>query len=169
VGWAVALGLLKRLGEQPHPLAILGVFYLVPLTSSLLVFRVTAWLAAKQRQFGRWLARSLLSEIILFGVSFAVLLFGTMAIDNRVLSNLPGLASLLFWAILSLLAGLGFVALIPTTYWLAHSAQLSWMPRSRESTSLAQTMPTLKRAWPHLVVSLFTMVVSLAITISLVA
>jgi hypothetical protein len=169
MGWVVALELLKRLGAQPHPLAILGVFYLVPLTSSLLLFRVTSWLAAKQRPFGRWLARSLLSEIILFSVSYAVLLFGTMFVDNRVLSNLPGLASPLFWAMLSALAGASLVALAPITYWLAQSEQLSWVPRRPESPSSIKAVPTLRRAWPHLVVSMFTMVASLAMTIGLVA
>jgi hypothetical protein len=169
VGWALALELVKRLGAQPHPLTILGLFYLVPLAFSLLVFRVPTWLAAKTLPFRQWLVRSLLLEIILFSVSFSVLFFGTMFIDNRVLSSLPGLASPLFWAMLSALTGLCSVALTPITYWLAHSRQLGWMPGRRELSSFAQAVPTLKRAWPHLTVSLFTMIVSLVLTISLIS
>jgi hypothetical protein len=92
-----------------------------------------------------------------------------MAVGERVLSNLPGLASPLFWGMLNVVAAIAFATLTPVTYWLARSGQLGDRARRIEPSSAVQALPTLKRAWPQLAVSLVFMIVSLVITISFVA
>ena len=107
--------------------------------------------------------------MILLSACFSVFFAATLITNEHLLAKLPGLTSPLYWAQLPILASTGSVALLPIAYWLAHSGQLHGQPHTPESQAPKTRWPTLRTVWPHLLVSLFFMVGSLVLTISLVA
>lgn len=166
--WALAISLLKRLGDQSHPLAILGVLYLTPLLVSLALFRAPFWLSPGRAGLGRRMVGGLLTEVILLNVGFAVLFPLTMLIGERVLTAMPGAASPFFWAMLSVIAVVGAAVQFPITYWLIRRGHALWPFGSSES-SPTREMPAIRTAWQQLAISMVVVVGSLAVTISQLA
>jgi hypothetical protein len=166
--WILAISALKRLGEQPHPLAILGVSYLTPFLVTLICFRLPLWLSKRTASFGRWLAASLLTEVILLNVGFAVLFPVTAFMDARVFGNIPGVLSPFFWPMLSIIALLGAVAQFPITWWLVHHRRVR-RPYGPSGPDTEAEVPTFGAAWHQLVVSLAITIASLALAITQLA
>ncbi|MFN2130885.1 MAG: serine hydrolase domain-containing protein [Anaerolineae bacterium] len=164
-GWILAISLLKRLGEQPHPLAVLGVCYLAPFLVTLICFRLPSWLSRRTATFGSWLAASSLTEVILLNVGFAVLFPVTAFMDARVFGNIPGALSPFFWAMLSVIAVLGTAAQFPITWWLAGRARVRG-PSGESGSSALEGVSTFRTAWQQLVASLVVTIASLAIAIT---
>jgi hypothetical protein len=169
LGWALAFMLLKQVGDQPHPLATLGLTTLTPIGVSLVVLRAPRWWTTRKPAFGKWLADSLLSELALFGVAFAVLFATSIFVDERLLSGIPGLASVFTLATLSAMAALCLVALWPMACWLASRDLLAGQPGSSQAHPSAAARLAFRTAWPHLLVALLAAIVSLVLTVSLLA
>jgi hypothetical protein len=163
-GWIAAVSMLRRLGGQPHPLAILGVSYLTPFLVTLICFRLPSWLSKRTASFGGWLGASLLTEIILLNVGFAVLFPVTAFMDARVFGNIPGALSPFFWAMLSVIAILGTAAQFPITWWLAGRSPVR--APSGPSGPSALGVPTFRTAWQQFVVSLVITIASLAYAVT---
>ena len=92
-----------------------------------------------------------------------------MFVDERVLDGIPGLTSPFFLATLSALAALCLVALLPVVYWLAFRGFLPGRAGADRTQATAATALALRTAWPHLIVALLATIVSIGLSVSLLA
>jgi hypothetical protein len=132
----------------------------------LVCFRFPSWLSRRTPAFGSWLGTSLLTEVILLNVGFAVLFPVTAFMDARVFGNIPGALSPFFWAMLSVIAVLGTAAQFPITLWLADRAR---GPSGKSGSSALEGVSTFRTAWQQLVVSVVVTITSLALAITQLA
>ena len=78
VGWALALTLIKRLGSNPHPLAILGFTYLIPLLVTFTAYQIPSLPARSKGAARKVLPGLMLTGILSNNISFAVMFPLTM-------------------------------------------------------------------------------------------
>ncbi len=166
VGWALAFSLLMRFGSEPHPLAILGVTYLTPISVSLVVFRIPSLLIWGKGSFKKRLPEGLWAEVISMNITFAVMFPLTMVLD-QLFSTIPGSFNPFYWAMLSFLSLLNLIAQYPINAWMIQRGLKSWQPKKLPEKK--NIHPDRKSAWPVLVTSLLILISSLVITISQLA
>lgn len=162
-GWTIALSILKSIGTDPHPVAILGLTHLTPLGTGLLL----RWLPGLRRagaagETGNWTA-----QIISLNVGFAALFPLTMIVDTRILSTIPPATSPYFWGSLALVSLLALLAQLPIQVWMRRRSPIG-RPAAVPNPVLLAALP-LRSAWPIMAVSVMALIGSLALTISQLA
>jgi hypothetical protein len=136
IAWGFAIAILMGLPGEPHPLLLLGLFYLTPLVVGLLLVRGPSLVKAGRAGFGRALRRGVAAEIATVNLGFAVLFPLTMMVQQRVLSTIPHPTSPLFWGMLVPIALAGWLALVPLHYWMARR-EMGVRPASPETAESA--------------------------------
>jgi hypothetical protein len=166
-GWGISFSLLPRFGDNPTPLVILGMTYLIPVIFGFITFQVLFLLSGSVAAARERLSAGLGSVVISMNFAFAVM-FPLMMVFNQLLSTIPATFSVFFWAILSFISMVNLVALYPVNAWMIRRGLKTWQTKKQIEQT---TLPTAakKRAWPVLITSIFILVVSLAITISQLA
>lgn len=168
IAWLIALIIIISSGSSPNPIAILGATYLVPLAISLCLFRIPLQVSQSGKPLKDIFKQNLLAEVITFNLAFATLFLLTSWVTGRLLTTTPQPTSPFFWATLSLLATACLVVLFPLHYWLTSRGYS--IPSDQKSENNEQlTLPTLRSAWPTLLVSLGIMLAVMVFTISQVA
>jgi CubicO group peptidase (beta-lactamase class C family) len=168
IAWIPALTLLMSLGTEPHPLAILGTTYMIPFLVGLCLVRIPLQAHHPGERFKRELKRSILAEVITFNLGFAILFSLTWLFSSQVLTAIPRATSPFFWVMLSLIAVVGVVLLLPLQYWMIRRGCRA--PSDQASNTAKLTLlPTLRASWAALLATLLIMIAALAATVSMVA
>lgn len=168
IAWILALTLLINSGTDPHPLMTLGTMYLIPLLVGLFLFRIPLQLNLAETHIRDLIKRNFLPEVITFNLAFAILFSMTWLLSSRLLTTIPHPASPFFWAMLSVIAVIGLLVIIPLHYWMAlrgYSVPSDMIADNTRTLSL----PTLRTSWPTLLTTLGIMIAALAVTISQIA
>jgi CubicO group peptidase (beta-lactamase class C family) len=149
-GWAIALWVIMRGGDNPNPLVILGSSALVPLLFVLLVLRVPSRASTGHRGLLTWLPRALWSELIVSLPTSALFFLITLVISTRFLSGIPPFGSPFFLGLSSVEALIMPLALLPLYYWMVRRGFRAWPFADRAGSSpVALAHP--RKAW-HLVI-----------------
>ena len=146
----------------------LGTMYLVPLLVGLFLFRIPLQLNLVETHISDLIKRNFLPEVITFNLAFAILFSMTWLLSSRLLTTIPHPASPFFWAMLSVIAVIGLLVIIPLHYWMAlrgYSVPSDMIADNTRTLSL----PTLRTSWPTLLTTLGIMIAALAVTISQIA
>jgi CubicO group peptidase (beta-lactamase class C family) len=160
--WAGAIALLMRLGSNPHPLAILGLTYFIPLLTGLFLVRIP--LQWRKNHPRRIFSRALLAEIITFNLSYAVFFPLTMLISERLFSTIPHPSNPIFWAMTACIGMAGLVILTPLQYWMIRRG--STVPSAGAIYDPDQPgLVKVRSAWPVFLTTFLVMVAALAVTI----
>ena len=168
IAWILALTLLFNFGSDPNPLMILGTTYLIPLLAGLFLFRIPLQINRVETHLSGVIKRNLLTEVITFNLAFAILFSMTWLISDRLLTTIPQPASPFFWAMLSVIAVVGLLVLIPFHYWMIRRGYT--VPSDKDADiARALSLPTLRTSWPTLLTTLGIMIAALVVTISQIA
>ena len=150
------------IGSSPHPLAILGLTYFLPLLVGLFFVRIPL----QRVKIKPWqtFSRSLLGEIITLNLGYAVFFPLTMLISNFLLTQIPHPGDPIFWGLISFIAMLGLISLTPLHYWMIRrgwSIPSGLVIQQNDPSSL----PKLRTTWPVLLATFVIMAVALGVTI----
>lgn len=118
-GWAIAISLLIRLGDSPHPLLTLGLIYFIPFLISLVFIRLPLVSGDVTGETKRIVARSLLVEAFTVNLGFATFFPLVMLVNERLLTTMPGPCSPFFWATRSWIAVGVMSVMFPLHYWMS--------------------------------------------------
>jgi len=130
-GWTIGIALLLSGGEESSPLLTLGSVVLLPYFVGLL-----AVTAPMLRRAGTGsLRRGAVAALLTWGVSLAVFLPLTSFADNRWLSTIPAPSSPYFGAMMSVVAFVALVILIPTNLLLRKRGFVVWAATGEESST----------------------------------
>jgi hypothetical protein len=164
IGWALAISVLKSIGNDPHPLSTLGVTYLSPLMVSLVFFRIPRLLSLGLDGFKDRLSGGLSTGVISMNIAFAVM-FPLSMIFDRVLAIIPGSFNMFYWTMLSFLSLANLITQYPINRRMILRGLIVWGPnRTRAHENF--NSPPRKNVWPLLVASVFIMIASLAVIVS---
>jgi hypothetical protein len=163
--WSLAIAILISLGDESQPLATLGLTYLVPLLTGVVAVRIPLLVAQVKDKFWQIIKSSLLMEIILFNLGFAVFFPMTMLLSERLLGKLPHPASLFFWPMISIIAIVAVTISTPLQYWMIrreYPLQTGVIANITDEVKL----PNLQVTWPALLGTFIVMVTALATTVA---
>jgi CubicO group peptidase (beta-lactamase class C family) len=164
LGWALALTLLPKFGQNPHPVAILGITYFVPFLVSVAFFRIPCVFSWGWDQPVRRLICSVGIELVSMNIAYAVMFPMTMLM-NQWLTTIPSSFNPIYWVMLSFISVVNLLAQFPIFYWMLRRDIVLIRFRAVKERA-PQALPTIKIAWPVLVVSIFIVVGALGVTIS---
>jgi hypothetical protein len=164
LGWALAFTALPFFGQNPHPIAILGITYLTPLLVSTTFLRIPCIFSWGKDRPVRRLLCSFGIELISMNIAYAVMFPLTMLL-NQVLTTIPGSLNPFYWAMLSLISVVNLLAQFPVNYWLVRRGIFA-LRFSNSSGRTQQDIPSIRNAWPALAVSVVIVVGALGLTIS---
>jgi CubicO group peptidase (beta-lactamase class C family) len=164
LGWWIAFSILVGLGNDPHPLVILGSTYLVPLLCGILLHQLPATLSwGKVRVFPRF-SRSLLPELITNNISFAVMFPLLMILNNRFLNSVPLDFGLFTWVMLSALSFVNILVQYPFQYWMRKQGYLTWGHKIYHERNIVGEF-RMRKCWQIFVLSFLFFILSLILTI----
>jgi CubicO group peptidase (beta-lactamase class C family) len=164
IAWGLAISILMGLPGEPHPLLLLGLFYLTPLVLGLLVVRGPSLARAGRAGFGSALRRVVAAEIATVNLGFAVLFPLTMMVQQRVLSTIPHPTSPFFWGMMAPMAMAGWLVLFPLHSWMARR-EIGVRPAS---TVTSESVPdsAMLGSWRPLLATSGVMVATLILAVS---
>jgi len=163
IAWFIAIAWVISLGSSPHPLAILGLTYFLPLLVGLFFIRIPL----QQAKAKPWqtFTRSLLGTVITLNLGYGVFFPLTMLISDRLLTQIPYPNNPIFWAMISFIAVVGTIILTPLQYWMIQRGCCIPSGLVIHETGNGTTLPRFRTTWPALLATFVMMVAALVITI----
>jgi CubicO group peptidase (beta-lactamase class C family) len=163
--WAAAIALLMESGDNPHPLIILGLTYLIPLFMVLFFLRIPLLSHRMASPTGWLIARVFWVEVTTWNLGYALYFPLTMLLNERFLTIVPHPTNPFFWGMVSIIALIGVIVLVPLHLWMSRrEVTLPSGLRTGEATD--GVIPGLRITWPALITTFVLMLAALAITIS---
>ena len=161
VGWVIALVVLRQGGEDPNPLLVLGSTILIPYFVGLV-----AVMAPILRKAGTGpLRRGSLASLITWGVGLAVFFPLTFFFDNRWLSTIPAPTSPYFGAMMSIMALVGLILLVPTNLLLRRRGFVIWVDQAHTRQDAPIALPTLRQSWRLVLGSVIVAITGIVIAV----